>query len=492
MTFLKSGLAGVSLLEADEVENYLLQHRIRGRAWEDAEAWRFQRRLGADEDDAAAVPELFETRDVDTLRRSVAGRLVPLIEKVRGTTPATVRELASEMFRVFERFGVRETLGRWIEAASAAGDLEQRGEHEQVWAELVNLFEQMVDLLGEEPVSPADFVDVLEAGLERFDLALTPPTVDQVLVGQVDRTRTPTVRAALVLGLNEGCFPLVARDTSILSRAERGELRRRKIDLDPDPLRRRLDERFLGYLAFTRASERLIVSRPRVDESGREQQPSSFWEELRRLVPASQPTVLPRETGTDVRHISTPRQLVTCLMEWSNDRPTPATRDAGMPDVGATPASPDADRRNDPGPVRATPASPVASDDTNLPISAVGATPASPGPGIESALLGATPASPVAAPDAPITATNPHDPRPALYQWLATQPCAGGAVDGMRYLAWKALSYRNQPALSQRWARELFPTPLRTSAGQLETQAACPFRHFLKYGLRLAGRERTT
>ena len=344
ITFLKSGLAGVTLPEADDIENYLLQHRLRGRAWDDPEEWRFQRRASAEDDEAAErSPELFETRTIDSLRRQIVARLRPLLDKVRAasttSSPVTVRELATEVFHTFDRFGVRQTIARWMDEAAAAGDLELRGEHEQVWAEVVGLFEQMVDLLGDEPVSAADFVDVLESGLERFDLALTPPTVDQVLVGQVDRTRTPAVRAAFVLGLNEGSFPHVPREVTILSHVERRELRRRRVDLDPEPQRRLLDERLLGYIAFTRPSERLIVTRPLADESGHATEASIFWTELRRVLPDVEPITLPRESGQDVRQIGTPRQLVTCLMRWH---------------VGARPASPD--------PVGATPASPEAAD----------------------------------------------------------------------------------------------------------------------------------
>ena len=51
---------------------------------------------------------------------------------------------------MFDRFGVRQALAEWMDAATASKLFEQRGEHEQVWTELVALFEQMVDLLGDE------------------------------------------------------------------------------------------------------------------------------------------------------------------------------------------------------------------------------------------------------------------------------------------------------------------------------------------------------
>ena len=56
MTILKSGLSGLSDAEADELENYVLAHRIRGASvWTQHDSWAFARRmLGAEEDDRAA------------------------------------------------------------------------------------------------------------------------------------------------------------------------------------------------------------------------------------------------------------------------------------------------------------------------------------------------------------------------------------------------------------------------------------------------------
>jgi ATP-dependent helicase/nuclease subunit B len=80
------------------------------------------------------------------------------------------------------------------------------------------------------------------------------------------------------------------------------------------------------------------------------------------------------------------------------------------------------------------------------------------------------------------------DPRPALYQWLATHECCDDSMDLYRFRAWKALSYANEARLSRDVAARLFPAPLAASARQLETFAACPFRHFMRYGMRLADR----
>ena len=226
-----------------------------------------------------------------------------------------VEAVAAAVFAVLEGFGVRTTLARWMADADAAGDVERREEHEQVWAELLALFDQMVAVIGKQLVTLADFLDVLDGGLDGFDLAIAPATVDQVLVGQADRTRTPDVKLVFVLGLAEGRFPLVRREELVLSDAERRSLRSRQVELDEDTERQLFDERFLAYVAFTRPMGRLVVSRPLSDAAGRATNPSAFWLELRRLCPADVAHV-PASAASAPETIGTPRQLVDAVLRW--------------------------------------------------------------------------------------------------------------------------------------------------------------------------------
>ena len=223
MTLLKSGLCKLDLNQADEVENYVLTHRIRGVEWMSKEPWRYVRsKLTRGEDSELAPAEQFELERIDALRRMVVDAIRPFIARITSQSTLPIRQYISELFALLERFEVRKSLLEWINETK---ELEQRSEHEQVWAELVKLLDQMADVMGNEPVSPADFLAILESGLEQFDLALTPQAIDQVLVGGVERTRTPAVRAAIVLGLNEGEFPRAPRDETILSDGERRTLK---------------------------------------------------------------------------------------------------------------------------------------------------------------------------------------------------------------------------------------------------------------------------
>lgn len=321
ITILKSNLAGLTLDDADELENYVLAHRIVGSAWEAKEPWTFRRadKTRGDEEEELLPFEKIELDRINELRRAVVDPIRPFVASLRGDK-LSIRQIVSQLFGTLQKADVPNTLAKWIKTATAANQLEERGEHEQVWTELVALFDQMVDLMGDEIVSLADFMTILDSGLESFDLALTPPTVDEVLVGNVDRTRTPDLKAVILLGMVEGEFPRAPHDTSMISDDERQSLRHHKVEIDPDTERRLLDEQLLGYIALTRASSFLRLSRPMADDAARPLAPSPFWTHVRRVCPDAKIEHISRDAPSHLDCIGTPRQLITTLMCWVHNQ----------------------------------------------------------------------------------------------------------------------------------------------------------------------------
>ncbi len=319
IALLKTGLAGVPLAAADEIENYALEHGLTRDAWESAEPWKYAASTAeADDGEQPATVETAEPSRINEYRWELHAKFKPFLDVVRHQRGLTFRQICSALFGLFDAFQLRQTLAGWIEKARADQQLELAAEHEQTWANLVELFDELVDLLGDQNVTLDDFIQTLEAGQERFDFALAPPTLDQVEVGTIDRSRALDAKITFVLGLAEGMFPKVESEPTVISDTERGLLRRRSIELDDDTSRKLLDERLLGYLAFTRASQKLILSRPTSDDSGKPLNPSPFWLRVESLFSnADHATITaPRQVDTTPTSISTPRQLVTGLMRW--------------------------------------------------------------------------------------------------------------------------------------------------------------------------------
>src|SRR5439155_9943524 len=166
MSLLKSQLSGLVPDAAEELENYVLMHRIRGSAWSSDEPWSFRRSLTLRGEDEPDIRATIAADRMDRLRRLIADKLKPFISAFQAGEKRSIRETVIALFDVYQRFGIREELAAWIERAEKQNDLEQRGEHEQVWSELIKLLDQLVDVIGDKHVTPGDFVEILESGLE--------------------------------------------------------------------------------------------------------------------------------------------------------------------------------------------------------------------------------------------------------------------------------------------------------------------------------------
>jgi ATP-dependent helicase/nuclease subunit B len=311
MGMLKSGLLGVSPDEADEVENYVLAHRIRGSAWAVEKAWAYRGRAVGNEGERSTEEEAALAR-IDQIRRRVAAQLQPISTLLRDSAPLPVRGIVEEISKVFEGAGIRQTLAKWIADAKGAGELEEAAAREQVWTEIDKLLGQMVDLLGEEAVTPAEFTDILETGLEQFDLGLTPPTVDEILVSTFDRTRTPTLKAIVLIGWHDGGFPRRPGNAAIISDGDR-----ERMSIGGDSERLLLDERLWAYFAVTRSTHHLCITRPTADDAGKQFAPSPYWGRIEALFPDALRTILQRDCEEDC--IGTERELATALMRWARN-----------------------------------------------------------------------------------------------------------------------------------------------------------------------------
>ena len=103
---------------------------------------------------------------------------------------------------------------------------------------------------------------------------------NRVQVYNISLARQKEYKAVFLAGLLEKQFPIQIKEDPILSDVERRVLNE-KGEVLRERLPRQAFERYLFYLAVTRANERLILSYPRFDLEGKEALPSFYVEEVR-------------------------------------------------------------------------------------------------------------------------------------------------------------------------------------------------------------------
>lgn len=318
----------------DRLENEVLAYGIYGSRWHDERLWeRIWASLG--EHSEAVDDELFDRRPSLTheeTERLIAARdkvVVPLSAFEQRTRRAkTVRDWVEALYSLLEDVNARERIAFWSEQCSRRGEPEAAKEHVQIWERVLDVFDTTVEMLGEETTTAELFAGVLETGLKSIRLGLVPPSLDQVVVGSMDRSRLGTVRACFVLGANDGVIPLATTETGVLSEPERDMLEEAGMELAPGSRRKLLDEQFTIYTALTLSQQRLWLSYPLADEEGKGLKPSEIVRRLSRIFPRLKPIVLAQDPAPDqpeqeqLQHVALPQQtlsdLIVQLRRWKN------------------------------------------------------------------------------------------------------------------------------------------------------------------------------
>ncbi|HWD91425.1 MAG TPA: PD-(D/E)XK nuclease family protein [Verrucomicrobiae bacterium] len=268
---LKTGLVPAEELEIDYLENEALARGWKGAAWQ--EPIQIENNPGLSE-------------RLETLRKAIIAPFKKLASQLAtAQNQPTGPQLASALRFFWGELNVEQQLREWAKAALAAAFTAPAPVHATVWDQMNSWLDNVSLAFGDESLALREWLPVLEAGLANLTVGVIPPALDQVLIGAVDRSRNPELKLALVLGMNENVFPATPDAPALLTDADREALCRRGAELGPSLRERMARERYLGYIACTRASEQLMVTCSRQDARGGELNPSLFFTELKRIFP---------------------------------------------------------------------------------------------------------------------------------------------------------------------------------------------------------------
>ncbi len=274
-TYLKTDLVGLDRMEVDVLENYCVAYGVGPGDWFAGQRWSF----------AAGGDGRFDEERVNEIRQKIEGPLGRLRERLGASVDSLLEpgDFVRAVFAFLEELGVRRTIETWIAKAVDRGDHGAVDEHRQFYEKLVDVFDELQEVFTGCRLTAGECVDIVKTALSQMTLAFIPPTLDQVLVGSVERSRHPDLKAVFVMGATQKQFPVPITTGGVLSDDDRRLAESFEFPLGPGTSGKLAERRYLAYIAFTRPSELLTVSYPLADEKGAEVARSQFVDDLARL-----------------------------------------------------------------------------------------------------------------------------------------------------------------------------------------------------------------
>jgi ATP-dependent helicase/nuclease subunit B len=309
----------------DELENYVLAFGIHGYRWFDSKPWGYKRSTSLeDESDQTTEREHIYLQEINHTRQQVVKPLLTFQKKMESAK--NVRDRVEALYGLLESVQASKRLEQWSSEAVEHGNPEKSREHTQIWGRIMDTLDQVVEVMGHDDVPLEMFVGLLETGLESIKLGLVPPSLDQVLIGSIDRTRSTQIKYSFILGVNDGIMPAKVKEDGVLSEREREHLIDSGLKMAPGSRRKLLDEQFLIYTALTTPSEHLWLSYPLADEEGKSLLPSEIIRRIRSMFPKlntrflmAEPLTI-QDQQTQFEYIAHPERalsyLVVQLRQW--------------------------------------------------------------------------------------------------------------------------------------------------------------------------------
>ena len=304
--YLRCGMSDLSRGEVDILENYVIALGIRGfRKWK--EPWvRIYRGM-----DPAAIMEINE------IRERFVEEIQELAEGFSGKKK-TIGEYSRYLYDFIVKSHVQEKLKQQELTFKEQGDRAMEKEYAQIYGIVMELLDKMVSILGEETVAPEEFRQLLETGMTQAKVALIPPGVDQVLIGDMERTRLKDIRALFFVGVNEGCIPKNTESGGILTEMDRDFLGGQGIELAPGPKELMNMQRFYLYLNLTKPCEKLSLSYSQSNGKGEAVGPAFLIRTIQMLFPKIR-TERAEEPEDELELLETPNTSIGYLLENLTD-----------------------------------------------------------------------------------------------------------------------------------------------------------------------------
>lgn len=263
-------------IDKDEVyylENYCRKWGIKGSKWYKDE-WNYEE---ITEENKEKLIRLKELRDL------IVKPLIELKEKIDNNK--SCENISKNLYDFLTENKIDELLIAKKKELEEMKKIELANEQELSWNVLINVLDEMNMIFKDDKMTFDKYIKLLKIGLNQSGLGIIPQTQDEVILGDIERSRTHKIKAMFILGMNDGVFPTSHKEEGFLGDKDRENLKKKGIELAKGSLELIYEDNYSIYKAFTTPEEKLFLSYSSSDEEGAALRPSILINKIKKMYP---------------------------------------------------------------------------------------------------------------------------------------------------------------------------------------------------------------
>ena len=273
--YIKTGFSNIDDDDIFKLEKYCLKWGIKQNKWKKEFAYG-----NYEEKDKAEIERL------EQIRKDLVNPLMNLKHKIDENK--TVRGISKAIYEFLVEQQIFEKVQEKIEELNEIGQVDLANEYESSLQNIIEILDEIVLVFDEDKITIDKYNQILKIGFKNSSLTKIPGTQDQVIMGDVDRSRSHKVKAIFIIGLNDGEFPSVRKDEGFLNDSDRDILKQDGIELAKGTIDKLYEDSFNIYKAFTTAEEKLYLLYSSSDMQGKALRPSMLINKIKKIYPMIQ------------------------------------------------------------------------------------------------------------------------------------------------------------------------------------------------------------
>lgn len=267
--YIKLGFCDIEKQDIYKIENYIKKWGIKG-----SKKYKEDWKLGDSNE---------EVEQINNIRKKVVEPLFKFKEKL--SRQNTAQEISKEIYLFLEENDFYNKLNKKISVLENNNELRIASDYKLSVENLISVLDEIVTFFKDEKITFERYSELLKTGLSYRELGSIPQTIEQVVLGDVDRSRSHKVRAVFILGMNDGVFPSINKNEGFFNDKDRETLKGLGLELAKGTLEMLFDEEFNIYKALTTAEEKLFLSYASSDKDGASLRSSDIITKIKKMFP---------------------------------------------------------------------------------------------------------------------------------------------------------------------------------------------------------------
>ncbi len=271
-SYIKLGFLDIEDDEIFKLENYCIKWGIKQSKWKKDFIYELN-----DENKKQEIERLNE------LRKQIIEPLLYLQEEIK--KEKTAENITKAIYEFIQEQNIEEKIKTKITKLEDNNLLDLASEYKTSYKTIIDILDEIIVIFNKEKMTIDEYSKILKIGLKNSGLGKIPGTQDQVILGDVDRSRSHKVNTVFIIGVNDGVFPSVNKDEGFFNDIDREKLKQDGIELAKGTIDRIYEDNYNIYKAFTTAENKIYLSYVSSDSDGKSLRPSILIGKIKKMFP---------------------------------------------------------------------------------------------------------------------------------------------------------------------------------------------------------------